>query len=95
MNKHNTEQMFIEIDVPPDNSNLSEYVEDYLNISSLVCIFCKDVCQKLCQKEKRTRLTLSSEAEFIVIILTRTVDTMDGKKLIRNKVNSTNDVFIR
>ena len=70
-------------------------MEEYLNISSLVSIFCEDACQKLCQKEQRTRLTLSSEAEFIVIILTRTVDTMDGMKLIKNKVDSTNDVYIR
>ena len=90
-----TEQLYIEIDTPPDNSSLSDYIEEYFNISSLKCVFCEEDCQKLCQKEQRSRLTVSADTEFFIIILSRLVDTLDGLKLLKNKVISTNDVYIR
>ena len=95
LNQSETERMFIELDLPPDGSNVGAYIEDYLNISSLKCIFCEDACQKLCQKEQRSRITNSIETEFLTIMLTRAVETLDGKTFLKNKIVSTNDVYIR
>ena len=90
-----TRQVYIEMPVPPANSRLNDYIEEYLNTCSLVGKFCADGCQNLVQAEKRSRLTLASEAEFFIIILTRAMETLDGYKLVENKTNATNDVFIR
>ena len=96
-NVHQSEtlQMYVEMPVPPENSSLNDYVEEYLNTSSLVGKFCEDGCQKLVQAEKSSRLTEAGETEFLNIILTRAVETLDGFKLVENKITVINDVIIR
>ena len=56
---HRTEttELFLEIDVPPANSNLSTYVSEYLNISSLIGKKCTNEQNKFVQAEKRVRIT--------------------------------------
>ena len=95
VNQSETTQMYIELQVPPDNSNLNDHIEDYLNTSSQVAVYCENGCQSLVQAEKRSTLTRTSETEFLIVILTRAVETMDGFHLNKNKVTPTNDVFIR
>ena len=77
-NEHSTEtlQMYVELEVPKDKSNLNVCVEEYFNTSSLCEIFCEE-CNKLVEKEKRSTLRSTSEAQFIIIILTRAVETFD------------------
>ena len=94
INKSETTRMYLEIPVPPDNSNLNDYVEDYLNSSCLVGVRCENNCQDFVQAEKRSTLKKSAETEFLVV-LTRAIETLDGFKLIKNKTISTDDVFIR
>ena len=93
--KHSeTTQMYVELQVPPNDSNLNEYVEEYFNKRSLVQVFCEN-CQSLVEGEKRSTMTSTAEAEFVVILLTRAVETLDGYQLNMNRINPTNDVFIR
>jgi DNA-binding transcriptional regulator of glucitol operon len=87
--------MHIELQVPPDNSNLSDCIEDYFNTSALVGRFCENGCQSFVQSEKRSRVSRNAETEFLVFILTRAIETMDGFQLNKSKVTATNDVFIR
>ena len=40
-------------------------------------------------------LTNSDEAKFLIVILTRYMDTLDGFRLVGNKINSTQTIVIR
>ena len=86
--------MFCELSVPPANSSLSDYVEEYFNNGCMVGVFC-DVCKNLVQVEKSSRLTSIRDTEFFTVILTRAQETLDGFGFVRNEVVSTNDVCIR
>ena len=94
INQSETTQMYLEIPVPPDNSNLNEYVEEFLNTGELVGLRCENGCQSFVQAERRSTLTASAETEFLVVVLTRAVETLDGFKLVKNTTLPTNDVFI-
>jgi hypothetical protein len=95
VNQSETTQMYLELQVPPDCSNLNEYIENYLNSSSAVGAYCENQCKKLVQSEKRSTLTTAGETEFIIVILTRAIETLDGFQLNRNRIKATDDVFIR
>ena len=84
--------MYVELQVPSDNSNLSDCIEEFFNSSSLVGVYCETSCGSLVQAEKSSKVTCTAETEFITVILTRAVETLDGFKI--NK-NTTNDVLIR
>ena len=87
--------MYIEMQVPPDNSNLNDFIEEYLNSSSQVGIFCENGCGSIVHAEKRSTMTSIAETEFFIVILTRAMETLDGFHLNKNKITATNDVFIR
>ena len=87
--------MFIELQVPPDSSNLNEYIEDHFNTSSRVGRFCESGCQRFGQAEKRSTMTLAEETNFIIVVLTRAMEILDGFQLNSDKVTATKDVFIR
>ena len=90
-----TDQMYVEVDVPPDNSSLSEFLEDYFCTSTLSARFCDDGCKTLSQAEKRSAIKLVKETEFILVILTRAMDSLDGFELNKNRTISTNELYIR
>ena len=90
-----TTQMYVELPVPPHNSCLSDYVEEYLNTSTLVDKLCEDGCKKFVQAEKRSRLSLASETEFMIVILSRAAETVGGLELVGNEIVATNDILIR
>ena len=90
-----TNQMYLELDVPQDNSNLKDLIEEHFNMSFLTGQICDDGCKKLNEVEKSFKMTLIDEAEFFIIILTRAVQTLDGFKLNQNKITATDNVFIR
>ena len=94
-NQSQTTQMYVEVPVPQDNSNLNDKVEEHLNTSSLVGLHCENVCEKFVQVEKSTKLTSVAETDFLIVILTRGVETVDGFQMIKNRTIPTNDVFIR
>ena len=95
VNQSETTQIYVEMSVPPESSNLNECIEDYFNTSSLEGLNCENVCQNFVQVEKRSQLTLSDETDIFIVILTRAVQTLNGFRLVTNKTTSTNDVYIR
>ena len=86
--------MYVEIQVPHDNSNLNDKVEEYLNTSSLVGLYCEHFCEKFVQVEKSSKLSSVAETEFLIVVLTRGIETMDGFKMIKHRTVPTNYVFI-
>ena len=90
-----TNQLYLELDVPEDNSNLKDFIEEHFNMSYLTGQNCDDGCKKFNEVEKSFKMTLIDEAEFFIIILTRTVQTLDGFRLNQNKITATDNVFIR
>ena len=80
--------------MPPENEILADYVEQFFNMSELVGLYC-DACQNFVQAEKRSTLTQANKAEFLIIILSRAVTTLDGYKLVDHKILPTNDLLIR
>ena len=90
-----TTQIYLELRVPPDGSNLNDYVEEYFNSCSLVGKFCGNGCKTFAQSEKRSTLTRTADVEFLTVILTRAVETLDGFQLDNSKMISTNDLWIR
>ena len=86
--------MYVEMDLPSNNSSLSESVENYFCTSNLSAWTCNN-CKNNCQSEKRTEISLVTETEFLTIILTRTIQTQDGFELNKKEIICTNDVYIR
>ena len=87
--------MYVEIPVPPDESSLNDYVEEYFNVNSLVGLHCENTCQSYVQVEKNSKLTLTKETEFFTVILTRAVETLNGFQLVKDRTMATDDVYIR
>ena len=87
--------MYVELQVPSNDTNLNESVEEFFNSSTLVGLRCEEGCQQTVQAEKTSTITRASDAEFFIVILTRGVQTVEGFKLVENRVHATNDVFIR
>ena len=90
-----TDQMFVEMRVPLDNTNLSDSVEELFNGSTTVGRFCDGICQRFAQAEQCSMLSLARDAEFFIVILTRAVETLNGFKLIESQTIPTADVHIR
>ena len=90
-----TEQIYIELDVPQDGSSLDSCVEDYLCTSTLRGYKCESVCQKFSEFERRTTVTSIDETKFIIILLARGLENLDGYHFNTDKTVATNDIFIR
>ena len=87
--------MYVELQVPEDNSNLKDCVEEYFNISTLIGKVCEEGCHKFVEAEKRSRLTRIDDTEFLIVILTRAIQTLDGAVFNRNRTVATEDVFLQ
>ena len=94
-NEYKTNQLYIELDVPPNNSNLQEYVEGFLNHELEVGSRCEASCDRYTRKIEKKSVTQIEEARFITVILTRGIDTAGGYQLVKNKILATNDIKIR
>ena len=94
-NISNTTQLYLELPVPPTNSDLKDYVEEFLNEGSMFGVHCQDGCKSFTQKMKWTSITKVEDVKFLTVILTRGIETLDGYELIRNKIKSSNNVLIR
>ena len=90
-----TEHPYLHLQVPPDNANLNQYIEEFFSTSDLVVRICEDGCRKFTQAETRNQLTSAANSKFLIILLARAVETEGGYEINRNKITSTNDVFIR
>ena len=94
-NESNVTQLYVELQVPPTNSNLKDFVEDSFNEGTEVGRNCQDGCKQFSVGSHRSTLADIDKTQFIIIILTRGVQTLDGYHLVRNEVHSTDDIFIR
>ena len=86
--------MFVELQVPEENSNLNNCVEEYFNISSLVGKNCEEGCKNFVEAEKRTRLTRIVDTEFFIVVLTRGTQTLEGTVFNSNRTVATDDVVL-
>ena len=91
---HETELTYLEISVPPDNSDLNDSVEEFFNIAELVGKKCES-CKKFVEAEKRNKLTQGSASEFILVILTRGSGSPENYHFVDNRTRPLNNVFIR
>ena len=94
-NKSETTQMTMELQVPPDMSNLNNYLENSLNTCELVTKKCEESCRVEVQVEKRSKLKCGVSTKFFTDVMTRAISSSEGFDMIRNRVISTNELFIR
>ena len=92
-NESEQSQIYLEMEVPPDGSKISEYVEELINMSSIVQYHCQDGCQSYFQAENRTQI--KSNPEFLIIILRRSIMTENGPEIVENNLESISDILIR
>ena len=88
-------QIYEEMQVPPDNSILKTHIEEVFNGSTTVESFCHNNCKKTGRGEKRTTLKSVASTRFIIIILSRAINTGQGFQLVKNQCRSTDDILIR
>ena len=94
-NESKTTQIFVEMSVPPANSNLNNYVEDHLNETTRVSYHCEDGCKEFTSGDHQTAITSCDETQYIIVLLTRAIETFDGYRLVTNSVLSTKDISLR
>ena len=94
-NHYETNQTYIELPVPPNNSSLKVYVEKYLNEVLKQKVFCDDGCNREIEKIQRREILNCEEAKFLIIVLSRGQETMTGYEFSKNKINITEDICIR
>ena len=94
-NESETNQLYLEIPVPPNGSDLKNFLEDILNEGSTIGVYCQEGCNAFSEKVKRMALTCSDEAKFLIIVHTRGIETLDGYQLVKNEVKSTDVINIR
>ena len=93
--QHVKEEMYVELPVPPNNTNLNDHIEEYFNTGELVGRPCEDGCRRFVQGEARNQLTLGSQTKFLLVLLSRAMDSNEGGRINTNKTIATNDLFIR
>ena len=81
--------------MPPDGSELSDYVEEMINESSIVQYHCQDGCQANFQAETQTMLKSVNQAKFITIILRRSMMTENGAEIVENRIGSIKNISLR
>ena len=94
-NESETTQLYVEMEVPSNYTDLSTHVEAYFNERSTFGVYCEDGCKAFSRKTKWISLTNSDEIKFLIVILTRGIETLDGYQLVKSKIKSTKDVNIR
>ena len=77
--EHETDHAYLELKVPPDNTHLSNHVEDFLNTSDLIGRKCEG-CKKFTQAETGNEITSVEQSKYLVIILSRAMRDQDGCK---------------
>ena len=94
-NESEQSQIYLEMEVPPDGSELSDYVEEMINESSIVQYHCQDGCQANFQAETQTMLKSVNQAKFITIILRRSMMTENGAEIVENRIGSIKNISLR
>ena len=95
--KNSSEQnpIYLEMDVPPNGSKLSNFVEECMTESLIVEYHCQDGCNAYFQAENRRQLKSVNETQFLIVLLRRSIMTEIGPNIVKNKVSATHDLKIR
>ena len=80
---------------PAPGSNLKSCIENLLNEGSKNTIMCEEKCKSMSEKMKRTSLTNSDEADFMIILLSRGIDNPNGFQMLETKTKATDIITIR
>ena len=88
MSESEQNQLYVELDVPPNGSNLNEYVEKHFNGHYEVDYNCQDGCNVKYGAENRSMMKSCQDVEFLIVILRRVVQGDAGPLIIQNTVNS-------
>ena len=88
-------QIYLEMDVPSDGSNLKDLVEKNINDCSIVQYHCEDGCKAHCEADTQSIIRDVNEAQFIIVILRRAIMTEIGIEIVTNKINAAQDIFVR
>ena len=94
-NESEQSQIYLEMEVPPDGSNMGEYVEEMINDSCIVQYHCQDGCQAQFQAEKRFMLKSVNKSEFLIVLLRRSIMTENQVEIVENSIQSTNNLLLR
>ena len=89
-----TNQMYVELDVPANDSSLDIYVEDFFNRTIQIEKFCEN-CKQIVFSEKQTQLSSVEETKVFIILMRRAIDTPNCYAMNENRIISTNDIVIR
>ena len=89
-NRIENKEIYLEMEVPPNGSNLGPQVEQYFNDSYFVEYTC-DLCE-FQLAEKRLFLKSANETNFITVLLRRSVQGEDGNEIVVNKINALDDI---
>ena len=90
-NESEQSQIYLEMEVPPDGSDMGEYVEEMINDSCIVQYHCQDGCQAHFQAEKRLMLKSANKSEFLIVLLRRSIMTENHVEIVK----STNNLLLR
>ena len=90
-----THQIYLELKVPPNNSSLSNALQDHFNKSSTIVKNCEACGKKSVEAEIKSQLTMASSTDFLLVILSRAIQTIEGFEINLNNVIATDDVYIR
>ena len=90
-----TNHLHIEIDVPPINITLKQYVEEILNGCIKVEYKCNDGCKMAEGAENRMNLKSCKETDLFIIILRRVIQDTEGSKIVQRSTETTHNIFIR
>ena len=89
-------QLYVELDVPPSGSDLGDFVERELNQGYPVDNYhCQEGCGQRLTAEHKTTVHTIVDKHFLMIILRRVVDGVNGIEINQNRVKATGDVEIK
>ena len=91
VDRNDSIQLYVELDIPCDNSNLNIMVEKYFSSSPLTNGYCDAQCFQEVDMKRIKKITSIDEAQMITIMLTRS----KGYQVNRDRVIATDDVFIQ
>ena len=95
INQSESTQIYEELDVPKDNSDLNSYLDDFYNGSTSVEYRCEDGCGVKGLGIRRTTLKSTKDSAFIILIFSRAVYTEEGVRLVSDRITCTDVVDIR
>ena len=87
--------MYLELKVPQNNSSLRDALNDIFNKSSNMEKNCDECGNSNVLAEMRSQLIDASDTNFLLVILSRGIQTMEGFNINQNNVIMTDEVHIR